>query len=181
MNAAIGIDYGTNSVRAIVADVSNGNILGSSVFNYPYGHQGVILDEKDPHLARQNPKDHITGLETSVKQALSEAARNHGLRAENVVGIGVDTTGPSPIPVDSQNTPLALQEKVEKKSQRPLLALEGPHLHPGSRTHYSDCRTTPSALHRQVRQHLLLEVVLGKNLALPQHRPGSVPHRLQLC
>jgi ribulose kinase len=114
MNAAIGIDYGTNSVRAIVAEVSHGNILGSCVFNYPSGHQGVILDDNDPHLARQNPQDHITGLETSVRQALAEAAKNHGLRAENVVGIGVDTTGSSPIPVDSQNTPLALHEKWKK-------------------------------------------------------------------
>ena len=51
----IGIDYGTNSVRAIVVDCETGNEIASSVFNYPTGRQGIILDPRDHNLARQNP------------------------------------------------------------------------------------------------------------------------------
>ena len=48
----IGLDFGTNSVRAIVVDTANGNECGSAVFNYPHGDMGVVIDAKDPHVAR---------------------------------------------------------------------------------------------------------------------------------
>ncbi len=59
---AIGVDYGTNSVRAIIVDVDNGAELASHVFNYPSGEAGILLDPKDPNLARQNPADYIEGF-----------------------------------------------------------------------------------------------------------------------
>jgi len=105
---AIGVDYGTNSVRAVVVDCSDGSSVGTCVFNYPSGHQGVILDSSDHHLARQSPADYIEGLETSVKGALAEAANRDGFSPDKVIGIGVDTTGSTPIPVDAKNVPLAL-------------------------------------------------------------------------
>ncbi len=55
----IGIDYGTSSVRAVVVDTANGREVGTAVFDYPSGDQGVLLDPRDPHLARQNPADYI--------------------------------------------------------------------------------------------------------------------------
>ena len=48
----IGLDYGTNSVRALVVDVTNGRELGTAVWNYKHGNEGVILS-RDPNLARQ--------------------------------------------------------------------------------------------------------------------------------
>src|SRR3990170_1165439 len=105
---SIGVDYGTNSVRALVVDTSNGAEVASYVFNYPSGGAGVLLDPKDPNLARQNPADYIRGFETSVRRAITAAKRKSGLKPENVVGIGVDTTGSTPIPVDRRGTPLAL-------------------------------------------------------------------------
>ncbi len=106
----IGIDYGTNSVRALVVRCKDGAELGTAIFNYPSGHQGVLLDPNDHNLARQNPADHLLGLEKSVKAALAQAEETQGFDARQVIGIGVDTTGSSPIPVDATNTPLAFQD-----------------------------------------------------------------------
>jgi len=107
----LGIDYGTNSVRALIVRTRDGAEFGVGVVNYPSGDQGILLDPKDHNLARQNPADHLFGLERSVKLALAAARRKSGFSATKVVGIGVDTTGSSPIPVDATNTPLALHRK----------------------------------------------------------------------
>ncbi|HEY0946360.1 MAG TPA: ribulokinase [Opitutaceae bacterium] len=107
----LGIDYGTNSVRALVVRCADGAELGSCVVNYPSGDQGVLLDPRDHHLARQHPGDYLHGLEKSVKGALAQAKKTRGFDAKKVAGIGVDTTGSSPIPVDRKNVPLALNKK----------------------------------------------------------------------
>lgn len=107
----IGIDYGTNSVRALVVRCRDGKEFGSSVFNYPSGAQGILLDSKDFHLARQHPGDYLVGLEKSVCGALVEAKKRKGFSTDSVIGLGVDTTGSSPIPVDAQNRALAQNAK----------------------------------------------------------------------
>jgi L-ribulokinase len=112
---SIGVDYGTNSVRALVVDTSDGSEVASHVFNYPSGEHGVLLDKKDPHLARQNPADYVEGFFKSVRRAVAAAKKKRGFKPEHVVGIGVDTTGSTPIPVDREGTPLALQSKFKKK------------------------------------------------------------------
>jgi L-ribulokinase len=104
----IGVDYGTNSVRAVVADCADGRLIGSSVFDYPSGHHGVLLDARDPHLARQNPADYLDGLRASVSGALGAADQDPQFSRADVIGIGVDTTGSTPLPVDARNRPLAL-------------------------------------------------------------------------
>lgn len=108
---AIGIDYGTNSVRAIVADCADGRIVGSAVVDYPSGEQGILLDPRQPHLARQNPADYLDGLRASVSRALAEADRDPTFARARVVGLGVDTTGSTPLPVDDRNRPLALDAR----------------------------------------------------------------------
>ncbi len=111
MSFALGIDYGTNSVRALVVDCATGEEIGTAVFDYPSGNQGVLLDKHDHNLARQNPADYLLGLEKSVKAALEQASRKLGFSASQIIGIGVDTTGSSPIPVDAYNVPLAHDPK----------------------------------------------------------------------
>ena len=59
---AIGVDYGTNSVRALVVDVDDGAEIATSVYDYPSGEHGILLDPRDPNLARQNPADYIEGF-----------------------------------------------------------------------------------------------------------------------
>jgi L-ribulokinase len=110
----IGVDYGTNSVRSIVVNVATGKEVGSFVFNYPSGRQGILLDKNDHHLARQNPADYIKGAEVTIVSALKLARRHKGFSPDNVIGIGVDTTGSTPIPVDRDNVPLALQSKWKR-------------------------------------------------------------------
>ncbi len=104
---AIGVDYGTNSVRALIIDITDGRELASRVYNYERGDAGVILDRKDPHVARQDPSDYLKGLELSVKKALKLADRVKGFKREDVIGIGVDTTGSTPLPVNKEGTPLS--------------------------------------------------------------------------
>jgi len=111
MPFTIGIDYGTNSVRALVVDTTNGNELGSCIFEYPSGKNGILLDPTDHMLARQHPEDYLEGLESSIKGALAQASANPDFSGDKVVGLGVDTTGSSPMPVDERNVPLATQEK----------------------------------------------------------------------
>ena len=107
----IGLDYGTNSVRALVVDVRTGEEVGTSVFAYPSGQSGVLLDPKRPNLARQHPQDYLDGLEASVCGALEQAAKHDGFDASNVIGLGVDTTGSTPIPLDEAGRPLALDPR----------------------------------------------------------------------
>ena len=110
----LGIDYGTNSVRALVVRCSDGAELGTAIVNYPSGSQGILLDPRDHHLARQHPADYLFGLEKSVKAALAAAKKNRGFDPGKVIGLGVDTTGSSPIPVDAKNVPLASSKKWAK-------------------------------------------------------------------
>jgi L-ribulokinase len=107
----LGVDFGTNSVRALVVRCSDGAEYGSGVVDYPSGAQGVLLDPKDGLLARQHPGDYLFGLEESIKRALAEAGRKPKFDRSKVIGIGVDSTGSSPIPVDDRNQPLALSAK----------------------------------------------------------------------
>jgi L-ribulokinase len=110
----LGIDFGTNSVRALVVRCADGAEFGSAVADYPSGHQGVLLDSKDHTLARQYPGDYLVGLEQSVKSALTAAKKKRGFTTDKIIGIGVDTTGSSPLPVDATNRPLALDKKWKK-------------------------------------------------------------------
>jgi L-ribulokinase len=109
----VGVDYGTNSVRAIVVDCTDGRVLGTHVFDYPSGDHGVLLDPKQPHLARQNPADYIAGLRASVLGALGEAERDGRLSRDRVIGLGVDTTGSTPLPLDANAQPLSLDPKFK--------------------------------------------------------------------
>ena len=70
---SIGLDYGTNSVRAIIINVENGSILGQSIINYPSGDKGVLLDSRDHNLARQEPEDYLVCLESVIVDSLSSA------------------------------------------------------------------------------------------------------------
>ncbi len=106
---AIGLDYGTNSCRSLIVNLETGAEVASHVFNYPSGQMGVLVDARDPNLARQSPADYRAGLVEIVVQGLAKArAAAPDFSPEDVVGIGVDTTGSTPMPVDRAGVPLAL-------------------------------------------------------------------------
>jgi L-ribulokinase len=110
----IGLDYGTNSVRALIVNVANGKEIASAVWGYEHGTQGVIL-ARDPNLARQHPADYVKGAEITIKQALAAAKKSvKSFSAAQIIGIGVDTTGSTPMPVDANGRPLAFQKQFAK-------------------------------------------------------------------
>jgi L-ribulokinase len=97
----IGIDYGTDSVRALLVRASDGKVLGDSTCPYPRWKQGLYCDAAQRSF-RQHPLDYLEGLEAVVKDVIT------GFDASLVKGIGIDTTGSTPCAVDRQGTPLAL-------------------------------------------------------------------------
>ena len=110
----LGLDYGTNSVRAVIVDAANGREVATAVWNYAHGVQGVILS-RDPNLARQDPADYVKGAEVTMGKALAAANKAvRGFKRDQVIGIGVDTTGSTPIPVDENGRPLAFGKRFAK-------------------------------------------------------------------
>jgi L-ribulokinase len=111
MKCAIGLDYGTNSVRCVIVDTADGRELGTCVYAYPTGEAGILLDPADHNLARQNPADYLHGAEVAIAGAIAAArADQPAFDPRDIVGIGVDTTGSTPLPVDRRGMPLALLE-----------------------------------------------------------------------
>jgi L-ribulokinase len=109
----LGIDYGTESGRAVVVRVRDGKLLSSSVVPYPDG----VIDERlpggpklEPDWALQNPQDYLYVLEKAVPKALKEAK----VKGEDVIGIGTDFTASSPLPTKADGTPLSALPKYRK-------------------------------------------------------------------
>ncbi|MFC4871075.1 ribulokinase [Negadavirga shengliensis] len=102
-NYVIGVDFGTDSVRAILVNTSNGETLSGEVFPYPRWKAGkYCLPIKNQF--RQHPLDHLEGLEHTIKKVVAGS----GIPPEQIKGICVDTTGSSPMAVAKDGTPLAL-------------------------------------------------------------------------
>ena len=115
MAYTIGLDYGTNSVRCVLVDTADGREIGTAVYEYPTGNSGIILDRNDHNLARQNPADYIKGIEVTIPKAILQAKKTvRKFDAEQIIGIGVDTTGSTPMPVDRDGTPLAMSAEFKK-------------------------------------------------------------------
>ncbi len=110
---AIGLDYGTNSVRGLLVDVATGEEIASGIFPYPHGNAGVLLDERDPDVARQHPQDYLDGTLSVIIDVLGRAEAHPSFRPDQVIGLGVDTTGSTPIPVDADGVPLALKPEFD--------------------------------------------------------------------
>src|SRR5215207_10197563 len=100
----IGVDYGSDSVRSIVVDTSNGNELATAVFYYPRWRAGKYCQPSQQQF-RQHPLDYVEGLEATVLECLHKAGP---VVAANIKALSVDTTGSTPVAVDKSGTPLAL-------------------------------------------------------------------------
>jgi len=101
----IGLDYGTDSVRALVVNTGNGETVGTSVFEYPRWKMGSYCDTA-AYRFRQHPLDYIEGLEHSIKGALKDLSP---VIIDNIEGITVDTTGSTPVAVDRHGVPLSMK------------------------------------------------------------------------
>ncbi len=105
----IGVDFGTDSVRALVVNTSNGEEMGTHVFEYPRWKAGKYCDPAKNQF-RQHPLDYLEGLEASIRGALEQCPEGV---PEKVGGISVDTTGSTPVAVDRSGTPLSLHEEFK--------------------------------------------------------------------
>ncbi len=103
---AIGIDYGTDSVRSILVD-SNGRQLAESVFNYPRWSEGLYSNSAGNQF-RHHPLDYLEGLQTTLEKVVADVPEDV---AKQIKGISVDTTGSTPVAVDKTGTPLALSDE----------------------------------------------------------------------
>ena len=105
----IGLDYGTDSARAVIVNAENGDIVGSSVREYRRWLEGKYCDPAINQY-RQHPKDYLEVLEATVNAALAACPEG---TAEQVVGIAFDTTGSTPAFTDATGTPLAMLPEFE--------------------------------------------------------------------
>lgn len=103
----LGLDFGTLSARAVIAATDNGAIAGMCSIDYPHG----VIEQKmpsgaqlDPNVALQHPDDWLTCAAQAVRGALKES----GIKPEQILGIGVDFTSCTMLPVLRDGTPLFL-------------------------------------------------------------------------
>lgn len=105
----IGIDYGTDSVRAILVDTNNGEELATSVYEYPRWSKGLYC-EPSINQFRQHPLDYLEGLAYTVRELMEKVPEASRL----VCAISIDTTGSTPVAVDKDGIPLSLLPEFEE-------------------------------------------------------------------
>ena len=107
---AIGIDFGTESGRAVLVDVATGEERASAVYAYSHGVIDEMLPDGKTRLehdwALQDPADYIETLKRTIPAVLREA----GVDSKEVIGVGIDFTACTMLPVDREGTPLCQHE-----------------------------------------------------------------------
>lgn len=111
---SLGIDFGTESGRALLVDVSTGEEIATSVYKYSNG----VLDEFLPDgtklgndWALQDPADYIRVFENTIPEVLKMA----NVKAEDVIGVGIDFTACTMLPIDKNGTPLCMLDKFKSE------------------------------------------------------------------
>lgn len=107
---ALGLDFGTLSVRALLMDIASGEEIAVDVYEYPHGvmEKELHTGEKLPFgFALQHPQDYIDGLQIVIRGAMEKGNVNPC----DVVGIGIDVTAASVLPIKRDTTPLSMLEE----------------------------------------------------------------------
>jgi len=104
MKYVIGLDYGTDSCRAVIVEAETGKEVATSVKYYQRWKEGKYCDPSKNQY-RQHPLDYVETMEESIREALSQSPEG---TAEKVVGISFDTTGSTPVLINKDGTPLSL-------------------------------------------------------------------------
>ena len=114
---SIGIDFGTKSGRAVLVDVENGNEVATSVLEYPNGviDQYLPLEDEKVELgtdwALQDPNDYMKVIYKTIPEVIKKA----GIEPEDVIGLGIDFTACTMLPVDEKGEPLCNKEKFKNR------------------------------------------------------------------
>jgi L-ribulokinase len=110
---AIGIDYGTESGRALLVDVGTGEEVATSVYPYRDGVLDEVLPDGktklEPDWALQNPADYLETLKVTIPEVLGQA----DVAPEDVIGIGTDFTACTMLPMDRQGRPLCVLDRFK--------------------------------------------------------------------
>ncbi|MGM0445752.1 MAG: ribulokinase [Bacillota bacterium] len=116
-NYSIGIDFGTKSGRAVLVDIDNGKEVATSVLEYPNGviDEYLPLEKEKVELgtdwALQDPNDYLEVVYTTIPEVIKKA----GISPENVIGLGIDFTACTMLPVDEKGEPLCNKEKFKNR------------------------------------------------------------------
>ena len=106
---SIGLDYGTLSCRAVLVDIHSGEEIATSIYEYPHGVMDEYLGNVrlPPEWALQDPQDYIDALRHTLPDVLKKA----GVPSRNIVGVGVDFTSCTILPVDRNGLPLCFDAR----------------------------------------------------------------------
>jgi L-ribulokinase len=102
-NFCVGIDFGTDSVRALLVNAENGKEFATSVFEYPRWKKGLYCNPEAKQF-RQHPLDYLEGLEYTIKDLILKFSDSRS----KIKAISIDSTGSTPVAVDKYGNPLAL-------------------------------------------------------------------------
>ncbi len=105
---ALGLDYGTNTVRALIVRAADGQEIAAAEISYARGEDGILADASRPELARQHPLDYLSGAQQAVREAIRRAVElEPAFEPQQIAGIGIDATGSTPMPIDDTGNALA--------------------------------------------------------------------------
>ncbi|HHV97212.1 MAG TPA: ribulokinase [Clostridiaceae bacterium] len=111
---SIGLDFGTQSCRALLVDVETGEEIATDVMEYPHGVMDEYLPDKvtklEPDWALQHPQDYLDTMASTIRNVLKKS----GISADNVIGLGIDFTACTMLPIDKNGEPLCFKKKWEK-------------------------------------------------------------------
>lgn len=106
----IGVDFGSDSVRATVVSTACGDVVGNGEAFYTRWGKG-LYQQPERGIFRQHPRDYLDSLEVCIKKAVAGLSQEQRKR---IVGLGVDTTGSTPVPINREGVPLSLTEEFEE-------------------------------------------------------------------
>jgi L-ribulokinase len=114
MKYSIGVDFGTQSGRTVLVEVETGKEIATAIKEYTHGVMDEYLPDGltklEPDWALQHPADYLEVLQATIPEVLQKA----GVSADNIIGIGIDFTSCTMLPVDADGTPLCMKDEFKQ-------------------------------------------------------------------